>query len=43
MNLAPPVLEGCVVRLVPLTLDHVEPLCAVGLDPSLWALTTVRV
>ena len=43
MNLAPVVLEGRVVRLEPLTLDHVEALSAVGLDPSLWALTTIRV
>lgn len=43
MNLAPVVLEGRMVRLEPLTLDHVDALCAVGLDPSLWALTTIRV
>ncbi|HET7187844.1 MAG TPA: GNAT family protein [Gemmatimonadaceae bacterium] len=43
MNLAPVVLEGRVVRLEPLTLDHVDALCAVGLDPSLWALTTIQV
>ena len=43
MNLAPVVLEGRVVRLEPLTLDHVDALSGVGLDPSLWALTTIRV
>lgn len=43
MNLAPVVLEGRVVRLEPLTLDHVDALSAVGLDPALWALTTIRV
>ncbi len=43
MKLAPVTLEGRVVRLEPLTLDHVDALCAVGLDPSLWALTTIRV
>ncbi len=43
MDLAPVVLEGDVVRLEPLRLDHVEALSAVGLDPSLWALTTIRV
>jgi RimJ/RimL family protein N-acetyltransferase len=32
-----------VVRLEPLGLHHLEGLCAVGLDPSLWALTTIRV
>jgi RimJ/RimL family protein N-acetyltransferase len=30
------VLEGATVRLVPLTLDHLDPLCAVGLDPGVW-------
>lgn len=43
MNLAPVVLEGDIVRLEPLRLDHAEALSAVGLDPSLWALTTIRV
>jgi RimJ/RimL family protein N-acetyltransferase len=31
-------LYGRVVRLEPLTLDHHEGLCAVGLDPELWRL-----
>lgn len=43
MNLAPVVLEGTTVRLEPLRMDHVEALGAVGLDPLLWALTTIRV
>ena len=43
MNLAPVVLEGDIVRLEPLRLDHAEALSTVGLDPSLWALTTIRV
>ena len=43
MNLRPVTLEGDVVRLEPLSLQHVAGLAAVGLDPSLWALTTVRV
>ncbi len=43
MNLAPVTLEGRVVRLEPLGLHHLEGLCAVGLDPSLWAFTTMRV
>ena len=43
MDLAPVMLEGDVVRLEPLRLDHAEALSAVGLDPSLWALTTIRV
>ncbi|MBM3786127.1 MAG: GNAT family N-acetyltransferase [Acidobacteria bacterium] len=41
--LTPVILEGKFVRLEPLTLAHLDGLCAVGLDPSLWALTTVRV
>ena len=43
MNLAPVILEGRVVRLEPMTLDHVDALSCVGLDASLWALTTSRV
>ncbi|MEP6733561.1 MAG: GNAT family protein [bacterium] len=43
MKLSPVVLEGTVVRMEPLTLDHVGALCEVGLDPSLWALTSIRV
>ena len=43
MNIAPVVLEGRVVRLEPMTLDHVDALSRVGLDASLWALTTSRV
>ena len=43
MDLAPVVLEGEVVRLEPLRLEHHAALSDVGLDPSLWALTTIRV
>ncbi len=43
MKLAPVTLEGRVVRLEPLGLRHLDALCAAGLDPSLWALTTIRV
>lgn len=43
MDLTPVVLEGNVVRLEPLRLEHHEALSDVGLDPSLWALTTIRV
>lgn len=43
MNIASVILEGRVVRLEPMTIDHVDALCRVGLDPSLWALTTTRV
>ena len=43
MNIAPVVLEGRVVRLEPMALEHVDALTLVGLDPSLWALTTARI
>jgi RimJ/RimL family protein N-acetyltransferase len=43
VNLAPVTLEGRVVRLEPLGLHHLDALCAVGLEPSLWAFTTVRI
>lgn len=33
------VLEGDVVRLEPLSIDHVDALCEVGLDPELWRWT----
>jgi N-acetyltransferase len=36
-------LEGNHVRLEPLTLDHLDALCAVGLDPELWKFTTVNI
>ena len=43
MNIASVILEGRIVRLEPMALDHVDALCRVGLDSSLWALTTTRV
>ena len=43
MPLSPVVLEGTVVRMEPLTLAHVPALSEVGLDASLWALTSNRV
>jgi RimJ/RimL family protein N-acetyltransferase len=42
MDLSPITLEGKVVRLEPLTLEHVAPLCAVGLDPSIWTIAANR-
>lgn len=36
MTIAPMTLEGRHVRLEPLTLNHLDPLCEVGLDPQLW-------
>lgn len=41
--LEPVTLEGVHVRLEPLTLGHVEPLAAVGLDPEIWRWTLSRV
>lgn len=38
MNLAPLTLEGRVVRLEPLGLHHLDALCDVGLDSSLWTV-----
>ncbi len=39
----PPSLEGRFVRLAPLEADHLDALCAIGLDPRLWERTTIRV
>lgn len=39
-RLTPFVLENRHVRLEPLTLGHLEALCAVGLDPDLWTWGT---
>lgn len=36
MPLDPTTLEGALVRLVPLTVDHIDALCEVGLDPEIW-------
>jgi N-acetyltransferase len=36
MRVAPVTLEGSNVRLEPLSLAHLDGLCAVGLDPSIW-------
>ena len=38
----PVVLEGLHVRLEPLTIDHVEALARVGLDPDIWRWTLAR-
>lgn len=39
----PAALDGREVSLVPLSLDHVEALSVVGVDPSIWQWTPVRV
>ncbi len=36
MKIEPVILRGSIVRLEPLTLDHVAALARVGLDPALW-------
>jgi RimJ/RimL family protein N-acetyltransferase len=43
MDVQPVTLEGAHVRLVPMELAHHEALTAIGLDPSLWRHTTIRV
>ena len=35
--LEPVTLTGTTVRLVPLSLDHLDAFCEVGLDPAIWA------
>ncbi len=42
MTVEPCVLEGTHVRLEPLTLDHLDALTAVGLDPDLWRWTLTQ-
>lgn len=41
--LAPVTLRGAVVRLEPMTLDHLDALAEVGLDDDLWAITVSQV
>lgn len=43
MDLTPVTLVGRTIRLEPLGLQHLDGLVAVGLEPSLWALTQSRV
>jgi N-acetyltransferase len=43
MRVDPVALEGNHVRLEPLALEHLDALCAVGLDPELWKFTKVNV
>jgi len=39
--LQPVVLQGSIVRLEPMGTEHIDALCAVGLEPELWRWTTV--
>jgi len=41
--LAPTILQGSGIRLVPLQLAHHAALCEIGLDERLWRLTTIQV
>jgi RimJ/RimL family protein N-acetyltransferase len=43
MNPGPVELEGRVVRLQPLALEHLDDLCAIGLDEELWRLAVAQV
>ena len=42
MTIEPCVLEGTHVRLEPLTIEHLAPLTAIGLDPDIWRWTLTR-
>jgi RimJ/RimL family protein N-acetyltransferase len=43
MNIEPVIFEGRYVRLEPLSLDHYERLCEVGLDADLWRWTATLI
>ncbi|MGH7712980.1 MAG: GNAT family N-acetyltransferase [Gemmatimonadaceae bacterium] len=43
MRAEPTVIAGQLVRLVPLTLGHVDALCECGLDPAIWTWMPMRV
>jgi len=40
MKVEPVILDGKFVRLEPLRFEHLDALCAVGLEKSMWVLTT---
>jgi len=42
-TLQPVTLEGERVRLEPLSMNHLDALCEIGLDPALWEFTTTQV
>jgi len=42
VRLEPVTLEGRIVRMEPLTFEHIPGLAAVGLDPEVWRLTIAR-
>lgn len=43
MNIAPVTLKGRFVRLEPLSIDHLGPLCRVGLDETIWRFTQATI
>lgn len=43
MEIRPVTLVGRGIILEPLSIEHLDQLCAVGLDPALWQLTTSSV
>jgi RimJ/RimL family protein N-acetyltransferase len=43
MNIEPVVLEGDLVRLEPMRVDHLPALCKAGLEPELWRWTTANI
>jgi len=43
MHVTPIMLTGQHVCMTPLSLAHLEPLCAIGLDEELWRWTTVNI
>jgi RimJ/RimL family protein N-acetyltransferase len=42
MLIQPVILEGTTVRLEPLSIDHLDALTEIGLDPDLWQFTLAR-
>lgn len=43
LNIDQLMLPGSVVQLLPLSMDHLDALCEVGLDPDIWRWTPTRV
>ncbi|MGH9908082.1 MAG: GNAT family N-acetyltransferase, partial [Pyrinomonadaceae bacterium] len=43
MKIEPVTLQGICVRLEPLSLEHLDQFCEVGLEPQLWRWTTTIV
>jgi RimJ/RimL family protein N-acetyltransferase len=43
MDVQPVILEGNLVRLDPMTIEHIPALCAVGQEPFLWKLIPTKV